>query len=347
MQIQILRTEKPTTDSISVYFKRPEMLHDYLPGQHGRFIFNINGASFNRTYSFHTAPHEDEMGITVRSVTDGVVSNYLLNITEPISIELAEVSGKFTIDPSPEVKRHLIMFAAGSGITPILSIIKSVLRNEPRSTISLIYSNKTYDRIIFKNELHQLETQFAERLKVHHVLSQSENLPADFPVFFNGRLSPLTTKKIIKAIWAERDYRPEYFTCGPESFMDLVSSTVRAIGPGRPKVRKEIFFVPAKKSAFDFATLSDREIILDVGCEEKLVVVSGGKSILQASLEQGIKVPHSCTEGQCGTCRATLINGEVKLRKNHILDQSELDARQILLCQAFPLTDDVVVKPIY
>lgn len=346
MQIQILRTEKPTTDSISVYFKRPETHQDYMPGQHGRFTFHINGTSFVRTYSFHTAPHEEEMGFTVRSVTNGVVSNYLLNVTEPISIDLQEVSGQFTIDTSPEVKRHLIMFAAGSGITPILSIIKSVLRNEPRSTISLIYSNKTYDRIIFKNELHQLEARFPERLKVHHVLTQSENLPADFPVFFKGRLSPLITKKIIKSILAERDYCSEYFTCGPEGFMDLVSTTVRAIGPGRPKVRKEIFFVPTKKSDFDFATLPDREIILDTNCEEKLVVVRGGKSILQASLEQGIKVPYSCTEGQCGTCRANLISGEVKLGKNHILDQSELDARQILLCQSFPLTDDVVVKPI-
>jgi ring-1,2-phenylacetyl-CoA epoxidase subunit PaaE len=347
MQIQILRTEKPTTDSISVYFKRPDMFHDYRPGQHGRFTFHINGTSCIRTYSFHTTPDEEEMGITVRSVTDGVVSNYLLNTTEPFSIDLQEVSGKFTIDASPEVKRHLIMFAAGSGITPILSIIKSVLHNEPRSTISLIYSNKTYDRIIFKNELHQLETRFQESLKIHHVLTQSENLPADFPVFFKGRLSPLITKKIIKGILAERDYHREYFTCGPESFMDLVSTTVRAIGPGRPKVRKEIFFVPAKKLDFDFATLPDREIILDMQCEEKLLLVRGGKSILQASFEQGIKLPYSCREGQCGTCRANLISGEVKLRKNHILDQSELDARQILLCQSFPLTEDVVVKPMY
>jgi ring-1,2-phenylacetyl-CoA epoxidase subunit PaaE len=344
MQIQILRTEKPTPDSISVYFKRPDMFQGYSPGQHGRFTFHINGTNFMRTYSFHTAPDEEEMGITIRSVTDGVVSNYLLNITEPISIDLQEVSGKFTIDASPEVKRHLIMFAAGSGITPILSIIKSVLRNEPRSTISLVYSNKTYDRIIFKNELQHLETQFHERLKIHHVLTQTENLPPDFPVFFRGRLSPLITKKIIKGILAERDYRPEYFTCGPEGFMDLVATTVRAIGPGRPKVRKEIFFEQAKKLDFDFVTLPDREIILDMNCEEKFVVVRGGKAILQASLEQGIKLPYSCTEGQCGTCRATLISGEVKLRKNHILDQDELDARQILLCQSFPLTDGVVVK---
>lgn len=344
MLIQILRTEKPTADSISVYFKRPETFHGYMPGQHGLFSFQINGTSVTRTYSFHTAPHEQELGITVRSVTDGLVSNYLFNTHEPIAVDLQEVSGKFTIETSAEIKRHLIMFAAGSGITPILSIIKSVLRDEPRSTISLIYSNKSYDRIIFKNELHHLENQFPARLKIHHVLTQGENLPADFPVFYKGRLSPLITKKIIKGILAERDYRPEYFTCGPESFMDLVSTTVRAIGPGRPKVRKEIFFVPAKKTDFDFSTLSDREIIIETNGEEKLVIVKGGKSILQAALEHGIKLPYSCTEGQCGTCRAKLMSGEVRLRKNHVLTDDELNEGQILLCQGFPVSEGIALK---
>jgi ring-1,2-phenylacetyl-CoA epoxidase subunit PaaE len=345
MQMQILRTEKTTTDSISVYFKRPENFKGFKPGQHGLFSFQINGASIARTYSFHTAPHEELLGITVRSVADGIVSNYLLNAKDSLTIDLQEVSGNFTIEPSSEIKRHLIMFAAGSGITPILSIIKSVLRDEPRSTISLIYSNKSYDRIIFKNELHQLEDRFPERIKIHHVLSQSENLPADFPVFYKGRLSPLITKKVIKGILAERDYRPEYFTCGPESFMDLVSTTVRAIGSGRPGVRKEVFFVPSKKmDFFDFSSLRDQEIIVDTNGEETLVIVKGGKSILQACLEQGIKLPFSCTEGQCGTCKARLISGEVKLRKNHILTGEELNQGQILLCQGFPLSDGVTIK---
>ena len=344
MQIQVLRTEKPTNDSISVYFKRPDMFHAYMPGQHGFFSFQVNGIYVTRTYSFHTAPHEQDLGITVRSVPDGVVSNYLLNTHEPIAVDLQEVSGKFTIETSAEIKRHLIMFAAGSGITPIISIIKSVLRDEPRSTISLIYSNKTYDRIIFRNELHQLENQYQERLKIHHILTQSENLRADFPVFYKGRLSPLITKKIIKGILAERDYRPEYFACGPESFMDLVSTTIRAIDPDCPKVRKEAFFIPSKKSDFHFSSISDQEVVIDMNGEEKLVIVKGGKSILQAALEQGIKLPFSCSEGQCGACRAKLISGEVKLKKNHILTDEELYDGKILLCQGFPVSEGVIIK---
>jgi ferredoxin len=192
--------------------------------------------------------------------------------------------------------------------------------------------------------LHQLENQFPDRLKIHHVLTQSENLPADFPVFYRGRLSPLITKKIIKGILAERDYQTEYFTCGPETFMELVSSTVRSIGPGRPKVNKEIFFVPSKKSEFDFSNLPEREIIMDTNGEEKLVIVKVGKSILEASLQQGIKLPFSCTEGQCGTCRAMLISGEVKIRKNHILTDDELHQGQILLCQGFPVSEGIIIK---
>lgn len=344
MKIQILRTERPTPDSVSVYFKRPDTFSGFKPGQHGVFSFQINGTSVTRTYSFHTAPHEKELGITVRSVRDGIVSNYLLNASEPVSIDLQDVSGKFIIEPSPDIKRHLIMFAAGSGITPIISIIKSVLHEELRSTISLVYSNKTYDRIIFKNELHHLEREFPGKLKIHHVLTQAEDLPPDFPVFYRGRLSPLVTKKIIKGILSEVKYRPEYFTCGPQSFMDLVATTVRSIGPGRPKVRKEIFFAPSKKSEIDFSGLRDREIIIDTNGEEGLVFVKGGKSILEASLDQGIKLPFSCREGQCGTCKAKLISGNVKLRKNHFLTEEELADGYILLCQGFPESDGITIK---
>lgn len=343
MQLKIIRTEKPTHDSVSLYFDRPDFLKTFKAGQYGNFSFDIGGTLHKRTYSFHTSPNDREVGITVRAVTDGVVSNYLQSANGN-SIQLNGIDGDFVFEPSKDIKRHLIMFAGGSGITPIFSMIQTVMQEEPRSTVSLIYSNKSYSRIIFRNELHALEAKFSGRLKVYHILTQNESIPADFPVFYNGRLTALISKKIIKGILSEIDSSVEYYMCGPHELMAILASTIRAIGNGRPRVHREIFYIPSKKNQFDFSTLSDREIIIQMHGEEKLIIVKGGQSILQATLEHRIKVPFSCIEGQCGTCRAKLISGKVKLRKNHILTDDELNEGQILLCQGFPVSDGITIS---
>lgn len=343
MQLKITRTENPTPDSVSLYFERPEFLKTFKAGQYGNFSFDIDGIIYKRTYSFHTSPADKEAGITVRMVNDGIVSNYLQS-AKTYSIVLDDIGGEFVLNPKKEMKRHLFMFAGGSGITPIFSMLQTLLQEEPRSTVSLIYSNKSYSRIIFKDELHGLEASSLGRLKVHHILTQEEAIPADFPVFYKGRLSPLITKKIIKGIRSEVNYNVEYYMCGPMELMEVIASTVRAIGPGHPPVKSEIFYVPPKKNQFDISTLLDREIIIQEQDEEKLVIVKRGRSILQAAIEHRIKVPFSCTEGQCGTCRAMLISGEVKLRKNHILTDEELNDGQILLCQGFPVSEGIIIK---
>lgn len=343
MKLNILKTEKSTGDSISIYFERTLNLQQFKAGQYGLFTFEIDGIVYKRTYSFHTSPNENEMGITVRAIKYGVVSNYLQS-QDPVSISLEGIDGDFVFEPSKEIKRHLIMFAGGSGITPIYSMIKTLMLEEPRSTVSLIYTNKSYSRIIFRNELHKLELKFSGRLKVHQVLSQHEEIPADFPVFYKGRLTPLIIKKIIKAIHAEFDYNLEYYLCGPTGLMDSIASTILSIGPGHPRIKREIFYIPTKSNEFDFSSLEDREIILQTQDMENLVIVKSGQSILKASLEHGVKLRYSCTEGQCGTCRAKLISGEVKLRKNYVLTEDELKDGQILLCQAFPVSEGITIR---
>lgn len=343
MELKILRTEKLATNAVSLYFERTASNASFKAGQYGNFVFHINGTIYKRTYSFHTSPSEIEMGITVRAVADGVVSNYLQS-AKIRSVMFDGIAGDFVFEPSKDIKRHLVMFAGGSGITPIYSMIQTALMEEPRSTVSLIYSNKSYARIIFRNELHRLERKFSGRLRIYHILTQNEEIPPDFPVFYKGRLTALITKKIIKGILSEVDYKVEYYMCGPSDLMEIIAKTIRAIGPGRPRVKREIFYIPSKKNKFDFATLRDREIILQMHEEENLVIVKGGQSILQATLEHRIKVPYSCSEGQCGMCRAKLVSGEVKLRKNHILTGEELKEGQILLCQGFPLSDGVTLR---
>lgn len=346
MELQISRISKSTDDSVSLWFKKDSNLINYKSGQHGVFSFSVGEKRLKRTYSFHTSPNvDDELAITVRAVEGGLVSNYLTNLShDEIRIELEKIEGAFTFEPSQDVKRHLIMFAGGSGITPIFSMIRTLLHNEPRSTVSLIYSNKNYNKIIFNNELRMLEAEFQTRLKVYHVITQEDNVPEDFPVFYKGRLSKLVVKKIIKTILADVNYHIEYYLCGPHAFMHLVEDTIRSVNEDRLKINKEHFFIPDQEPTFDPTILPDRAIILQVRDEERALVVKSGKSILHASLENGIEVPYSCTEGQCGTCRAKLISGDVKLRRNHILTDEELNDGQILLCQGYPLSEGITIR---
>ena len=236
------------------------------------------------------------------------------------------------------------MFAGGSGITPIMSMIKSILQFESRSTISLVYSNKSYSTIIFRSQLEELQHKFPGRLNIYHVLTGAGDVPADFPVFYKDRLSKLVTKKLLKTILSEVNYSCEYYLCGPQGFMEVVEESIRSVATNRVSINKEHFFVPDKPLDVNYSSIPDRELILQMQDQEKLLVVPGGKSILRAALESGFKLRYSCTEGQCGTCRALLITGEVKMRKNHVLTDQELKEGQILLCQGFPVSDGITIK---
>jgi ring-1,2-phenylacetyl-CoA epoxidase subunit PaaE len=346
MKLEITHTSNPTPDSISLYFTKSPGLN-YKAGQYGTFSFLINNERVFRTYSFHTSPDVDrDLGITVRRVNSGIVSTHLLNGRFK-DVELDGVTGQFIVEASPDIKRHMVMFAGGSGITPMLSMIKTVLYNEPRTTISLIYSNQTFDRIIFRNELFNLEQQYPGRLKVYHVLTKETNVPADFPVYYKDRLSKLIIKKLLKSILAEVNYCIEYYLSGPYEFMKLAEDAIRSLDSTGIRIYKEHFYIPPDpESDFDASKFSTQEVIVRLKEEEKLLTVEAGKSILEASFGKGMRLAHSCKEGQCGVCRAVLISGQVKLRRNHVLTNDELNAGQILLCQGFPVTENVVVQPL-
>jgi ring-1,2-phenylacetyl-CoA epoxidase subunit PaaE len=347
MKLKVTHISNPTPDAISLHFKRPENFA-YKAGQYGVFRFRIDNEFVARTYSFHTSPDTDlDLGITVRRVEGGNVSNYLLN-TPVTEVEIDGVMGEFFIESSQKLKRHLVMFAGGSGITPIISIIKTVLNNESLTSISLIYSNQTFDRIIFRSELLHLESQFQNRIKIYHVLTKNNIIPADFPVFYKDRLSKLIIKKLLRNIMAEVNCDIEYYLSGPYEFMQIAEDSIRSIDINTTKVYKEHFYIPSNPERdFDLNQFERREVVIRLKREERPVTVDGGKSILEASLINGIQLAHSCKEGQCGVCRSILISGEVKLRKNYVLTPEELNAGQILLCQGFPASENVVVQPLH
>lgn len=346
MKLEIVQRSKPTHDSVSLYFRKSGQLLTYKAGQHGLFSIHINGEAFKRTYSFHTSPDVDEnAGITVRAIDGGLVSNYLQTMNGAAEIHLDGVAGDFVVEPNQDNKRHVLMFAAGSGITPVMSMLKSILHHEPGSTISLIYSNRNYTRIIFKDELAKLAKQFSGRLAIYHILTQDAKSRIDTPIFYKGRLSRMIAKKMLKTIFAETNDPTEYYLCGPIAFMQVVEDAIRAFDPDNARIHKEHFFIPDEKREFDYSNLQTRDVILHIDGEEQLLIVPGGETILDAALHRGMTLPHSCREGQCGTCRAFLVSGSVKLRRNHVLTEDELQAGHILLCQAFPMSEGITIKP--
>jgi len=347
MKLQIARRTFPTPDSVTLHFRNGKTLQRYKPGQHGVFTFNVNGERITRTYSFHTVSGVDpDPAITIRTVENGKVSTFARS-NKIGEVELEKISGSFYIEPSGETQRHLVMFAGGSGITPIMPMIRAVLHKEQPSSISLIYSNRNFESIIFRRELAQLENEFPHRLKILHILTRETNIPPDFRVFCRGRLSRLVLRKLLKAIQSEITHTTEYYLCGPFHFMELIRESLASLNIDSARIHQEDFFIPeTSATSLDVSTLLPREVIIKLPDEEKLLFVDAGKSILQAALQSDIKIKYSCTEGQCGMCRAFLLSGEVKLRKNHVLTEEELKDGEILLCQGFPLSDNVSVRPV-
>jgi ring-1,2-phenylacetyl-CoA epoxidase subunit PaaE len=347
MKLTVTKISYPTSDSVTLRFVKVKELERYKPGQHAILTFIIQGQRFRRTYSFHTVNElDDDVAITIRTIPDGKVSNFLRN-TAPgdISVELEGIAGDFFVEASENTRRHLIMFGGGSGITPLFPMLRVILLREPQSGISLIYANHSCEKIIFKDELTQLEKQFPGRLKVYHIISEAESIPESFPVFYGGRLSKLIAKKITKDILASIDVSVEFFLCGPLEFMNIAKDAINALYADTYKICQEHFYIPEPgKDSIDFVTLPPRQISLSWRNNDNSFVVQSGESILQAALRNNLRVPYSCTEGQCGTCRSTLVRGEIKLRKNYSLTEEELKAGQILLCQGFPVSDNVVIR---
>lgn len=343
MVLQLKEIVHTTADSTTLRFKASKVIELYRPGQHGILLFSIDGQKFTRTYSFHTVSDLDsDPAITVRTITNGVVSNHLKNSnTTNLHVELIKVTGDFFIQPSVQKARHVVMFAGGSGITPLAAMCKAILFQEPGSIVSLVYSNRSSESIILKDELSALENEFSSRFKIYHVLTDGTDSAETVPVFFKGRLSKLIVRKLIKGLTDERE--KEFYLCGPRGFMEMTEDALRSLAVPVEQVFKETFFDDSKE-AFDFNNLPERKIVFQTSRGFRHVLVESGKSLLQAGLENGLALKYSCRQGQCGTCQATLLQGEVKLKQNYILTSEELKAGQTLLCQSFPVSDDVMIR---
>lgn len=347
LPLKVREVVKETDDTVTLYFEQPDPYLDYKPGQFLTLVMEFDGKEQRRSYSLCTSPYVDPFpGISIKKVPNGLFSNYLnekifpgktLNVLKPL--------GHFTTDFHSKNRRHFFMIAAGSGITPIMGLVKSVLVNEPNSIITLIYCSRNEDQIIFKNQLSALEKANSDRLKVIHNLSQA----SESWTGLRGRLSAEVLRDLFAKAEYEERYEEVYFMCGPEGVMNIAKEVLNELGVEKERMHQESFFSAAAHLAHEEALAGinhgvlSRDVTIVLDGEDHLVTVDPSKTVLEAGLAAGLNMPYSCQSGLCTACRGRLLSGQVKMDEDAGLSEKELAAGYVLCCVSRPMTDDIKI----
>jgi ring-1,2-phenylacetyl-CoA epoxidase subunit PaaE len=332
-----------TKDTITVIFDTGGVPFIYAPGQFIEVTLLIDDEPVTRSYSLSSSPDEDiKPSITVKRVNGGVMSNFILdNISDIHKWYIDGPYGKFTPLTSAYTSRHIVLMAGGSGITPLYSIARSILSRSPDTKVHLIYSSRTQEDIIYRNAIEGLTERFTGRLNCYHVLSQ----PKDFieSTVFNGRLNKLIAQELITQATADPLNNVQYFICGPSELMKIHREVLEAIQVPADQIYME-WFAPEFSNEPVSLPQEPQEVLLHFYEQTNLLDVRVGQTILAAALEDKVPLPYSCKEGTCGKCIAKLTSGEVKMINNYAIRQDDVDAGIILLCQSYPLNDNVTVE---
>jgi ring-1,2-phenylacetyl-CoA epoxidase subunit PaaE len=339
-----------TSDAVSVHFDIPLDIQDkyrYKPGQYLTLKLTLDGEELRRAYSLCSSPYVDSTpAIAVKKVAGGRMSNYIneqLRIGD--KVEVMTPLGNFTTELNEFYSRHFVLFAGGSGITPIFSIMKSVLHAEPTSRVSLVYGNKDQGSIIFHDELFALEGQFADRCQVVHCL---ENPPTGWNGA-SGKLTPETAKELLHSLECNVK-QAIHFICGPTPMMANVRQALEQIGVSKDSIHIEYFTAKSEGLSVpppppEAATFSGKAAVtVELHGDTYHIQVDQKQTILGAGLEAGIDPPFACQMGICTTCRAKLLEGTVHMDETEGLTNDELDQNYILTCQAHPRSPVIKVR---
>jgi ring-1,2-phenylacetyl-CoA epoxidase subunit PaaE len=324
---------------------------DFRPGQFVTLRATIDGQETRRSYSI-SSPHQrysqaGEIDIGVKPVEDGVFSRWAVaQLRAGEEIEVMPPDGRFT--PRIPGARHRVGFAAGSGITPVLSIMASTLADEPGSRFTLVYGNQRINTIMFNEALQDLKDRYPARVSLIHLLSRQ----AQEMELLHGRIDETKVAQLLRTMLPAEDI-DEAFICGPEGMIDATQSALLAGGVPLERIHTERFFAvsqrPVAKSPPRIAAVASEQVgahRLDVVLDGKTHQLAMGddQRVLDVALEAGLDLPYSCRSGVCTTCRARLLEGKVHMEKNFTLEPWEIERGFVLTCQARPLTERVLVS---
>jgi ring-1,2-phenylacetyl-CoA epoxidase subunit PaaE len=344
LKVKDIRRE--TADAVSVAFDIPPALqiaYQYKQGQYITLKLKVNGEEIRRSYSICTSPHcENELRVAIKEVQGGRASTFI-NKTLKVGdvIEVMTPMGNFYSSLNGGLKKNYVLFAGGSGITPMMSILKSTLYIEKQSTITLIYANRNEACTIFKKEVDEIAAK-NPNLKVVYVF----DLPAEkISELQTGSVSLEKAKGLIENFAGAK--ADEYFICGPGPMMENVKKALEQIKIPNEKIRIEYFTAVAeavnKAESNTGAKVNSKVKVIQYGIETEFNLKTEGSSILDAAIDAGVDAPFSCKGAVCCTCRAKILEGEVKMDANFALTESEVAEGYILTCQSHPLTEKVVI----
>ena len=340
-----------TADCVAVSLEVPGELAErfrFAPGQYLTFRRHFEDAELRRSYSICVSPKDGELRVAIKKVEQGKFSTFAHGELKAGDVlDVMPPMGKFTPAKTDKTHKEYLAFAAGSGITPIMSIMKSVLEDEPGSSFTLVYGNRSRNTIIFKEAIEALKNIYMERLRVFHVLSREY---MDIPLF-SGRLGAEKCAAFCKTL-IDVKTTDEAFICGPEEMILAIKKTLVELGMPSPSVHLELFASPDQPKAThekwvtnhkgDEGPKSKVSIKLD-GATFDMDVPFVGESILDAALRNGADLPYACKGGVCCTCRAKVTEGEVEMEVNYALEHDEVEKGFVLTCQSHPRTERVVI----
>ncbi len=357
--LTVRRIQDETADAYTLFFEKPEdERFVYQAGQYLTLKVDIEGKSHRRAYSLSSSPLVDEfLSVTVKRVKNGLMSHFLRDhLSVGDTVMSMPPMGNFSLTTHPENTLCYVLIGGGSGITPLISILKTVLYAEPDSVVHLWYGNRDEESIIFKQELEKWENQFPDRLVVHHQLSQP-SAAWEGPI---GRFDKTAIYDKVSRLFMTDEHRKRYFLCGPHGLITAAEAALdkHAVHPNH--IYHELFSAPppseaqvaaayAKESLGDDIspkkriTMEDQTVIITLEGETHEVTVPADETILEAALDADLDAPFACQGGICTTCKAKLLSGKVEMDAHDGLTQGEIDKGYILTCQSHPMTADVKI----
>jgi ring-1,2-phenylacetyl-CoA epoxidase subunit PaaE len=344
--LTIAHVARETRDAVAITFDVPSSLKEafrFVQGQHLTLRAEVDGEDLRRSYSICSAVQDDCLRIAVKKAAGGAFSTWVNeHVKAGQTIEVMSPMGHFNIPLNANNRKHYLGFAAGSGITPLLSIIKTTLLAEPQSRFTLFYGNRSSATVIFKEELSDLKDLFLSRLNLVYVMSRE---PQDIALL-NGRIDRQKTDALLSH-WVDLEDVDAAFICGPDGMMHAVSTALQEHGFPKSKIKIELFAasIPKHEHKAPVTPAAGECTVTAIidGAARQFTLEKTKENVIDAALRQGVELPYSCKGGVCSTCRAKLVEGEVDMDVNFALEDYELARGFILCCQSYPVTDKVVV----
>jgi ring-1,2-phenylacetyl-CoA epoxidase subunit PaaE len=338
--LSISEVKNETPNSVSITFEVPDHLAEIFKFKAGQYItlkHNIDSTDVRRAYSLCTSPNGHELKVGVKKVKEGCFSVFANEILKSgDTLEVMPPQGNFKFEPNEANQNKYVAFAAGSGITPVISIIKDVLESEPKSSFVLVYGNQSLKETMFYTELQALQQNNADRFNIEYIFSRSKEENA-----LRGRIDRSVVNYLLKNKYGRSKF-DRFYLCGPEAMIDEISETLQDRGVDKENIHFELF-TSSEEGELSEDHEGNTTVTITLDDVTDTIVMSKKQSVLDAVLDKGLDAPFSCQGGICSTCIARLKKGKVEMRKNEILTDEELEEGFILTCQSHPTTPNLVI----